>query len=399
MSLEPSSQSAQKKFTCFTCKVLFKTQDIQRAHHKSDWHRYNLKRKVADLPPISVLEFENKIKAFQSQKQEEMAEKIKIASGDELTCSACKKTYSSRNAYENHLSSKKHHEVLQNSPQEKDQIESVHADLDPRVEIIRQDAIRSKEFHRRLSCATTEQEIIDILDEKSKVAIHLDIKKDCLFCIHQSEDLENNMEHMAKAHSFFIPDIEYLVDLEGLLEFLGNKLTVYNICLYCNGKGKAFHSLEAVRKHMLDKGHTKLPYDGTEDEYLELSDYYDFSETWEGKELTKHEAWQDHESGEWHLPNGNVIGHRSLRRYYRQNLRPYMRDEDEEVIDRLAIQYQNLGLTGGRVASGLQLELIKERQKAQKTYRKEEQRNQRERVKLGVKTGKLQRYFRPQVDF
>jgi len=44
---------------------------------------------------------------------------------------------------------------------------------------------------------------------------------DCLFCPHHSRSLTKNVAHMTKAHSFFIPDIEYLVDLRGLIKYLG----------------------------------------------------------------------------------------------------------------------------------------------------------------------------------
>lgn len=44
---------------------------------------------------------------------------------------------------------------------------------------------------------------------------------DCLFCSHHSRTLMKNVAHMTKVHSFFIPDIEYLVDLRGLIKYLG----------------------------------------------------------------------------------------------------------------------------------------------------------------------------------
>lgn len=59
------------------------------------------------------------------------------------------------------------------------------------------------------------------------------------------------MHHMTVAHSFFIPDIEFLVDVEGLIQYLGEKISIGNVCLYCNGRGKGFHTLEAVQKHMV----------------------------------------------------------------------------------------------------------------------------------------------------
>jgi len=60
-----------------------------------------------------------------------------------------------------------------------------------------------------------------------------------------------NMHHMTIAHSFFIPDIEFLVDVEGLIQYLGEKISIGNVCLSCNGRGKGFHTLEAVQKHMV----------------------------------------------------------------------------------------------------------------------------------------------------
>jgi pre-60S factor REI1 len=57
--------------------------------------------------------------------------------------------------------------------------------------------------------------------------------------------------HMTKTHSLFIPDLEYLVDMRGLIQYLSDKVSVGYECLSCNGRGKGFHSLEAVRKHMV----------------------------------------------------------------------------------------------------------------------------------------------------
>ena len=44
--------------------------------------------------------------------------------------------------------------------------------------------------------------------------------------------------------------LRYLVDLSGMVRYLGDKVSRYHICLLCNGRGKAFHSTEAVRNHM-----------------------------------------------------------------------------------------------------------------------------------------------------
>ena len=39
----------------------------------------------------------------------------------------------------------------------------------------------------------------------------------CLFCTSTSPSLPDNLTHMSSAHSFFVPDAEYLIDLPGLI--------------------------------------------------------------------------------------------------------------------------------------------------------------------------------------
>ena len=91
------------QLTCLACRVIFDNADAQRTHYKTDWHRYNLKRKIAELPPVTYGEF-NRIVQFHTEKREEkLQEKV-------LACQVCSKSFSSDNAYENHLKSKKHKE-------------------------------------------------------------------------------------------------------------------------------------------------------------------------------------------------------------------------------------------------------------------------------------------------
>ena len=47
---------------------------------------------------------------------------------------------------------------------------------------------------------------------------------ECMFCSHASRDLECNVVHMTERHSFFLPDAEYLADLEGMVAYLGEKV-------------------------------------------------------------------------------------------------------------------------------------------------------------------------------
>jgi pre-60S factor REI1 len=55
---------------------------------------------------------------------------------------------------------------------------------------------------------------------------------------------------MSEAHSFFVPDLDYVTDLEGLLTYLGAKVGQGRMCLWCNDKKTAFRSVDAVQKHM-----------------------------------------------------------------------------------------------------------------------------------------------------
>jgi hypothetical protein len=43
--------------SCVTCGGCFPTAGEHRAHFKSDWHRYNLKLKLANQPTVTEAEF------------------------------------------------------------------------------------------------------------------------------------------------------------------------------------------------------------------------------------------------------------------------------------------------------------------------------------------------------
>lgn len=52
-----TTMSTTDMFTCVTCNIAFDDPELQRAHYKTDWHRYNLKRKVAEMPAINLQDF------------------------------------------------------------------------------------------------------------------------------------------------------------------------------------------------------------------------------------------------------------------------------------------------------------------------------------------------------
>lgn len=338
-----------------------------------------------------------------------------------------RKVYTTENAYMSHLKSRKHKEnelkVLKTR-------KSDHTQTYPDIGVRASSPENQPKLSSRLQTApslvvsteATEDEINQTIDEKIAAARSRLSVNNCLFCPHQTPDLEENLTHMAKNHSFFIPDAEYLIDLTGLITYLGEKIAVGNVCIYCNTRSREFRTLHAVRKHMLDKSHCKIAYD-TEQEKLEISDYYDFTASYpESKpSYTKHKVkakdsadddeWEDVSEGEESgsgdetvddsdaggsdstsdasiapkdtitfgdspyelvLPSGARIGHRSMKRYYAQNFLPNrLAIEDPKsgaFLVRRLLADKNLALVprkGGYGAFGVGNELIKARNRGE----------------------------------
>ena len=80
----------------------------KRAHYKTDWHRYNLRRKAADLPPVNQESFHARSGAVDAKHAATEASQIK----DPKYCASCKKGYSCEKTFAQHLLSKKHLEAV-----------------------------------------------------------------------------------------------------------------------------------------------------------------------------------------------------------------------------------------------------------------------------------------------
>lgn len=252
--------SNASSFTCLNCSVRFQNAEMQREHYKTDWHRYNLKRKIAELPPVSIEEFEKRVN------QQKNADAV-AQEDQSLYCKACKKLFKSKNAHDNHLDSKKHKDNLkefleQNEVAEQEEI-SVKS-TKPKKEFI----VGAQAMDEGAEGEGDE----DGWEEDWQNPIE---SNDCLFCNHHSEDLIENIKHMSVKHSFFIPDAEYCIDVEGTLGYLAEKICRDFICIWCNEKGRTFYSLDAVRNHMAEKGHCKMLHEGAA--LAEYVDFYDYS--------------------------------------------------------------------------------------------------------------------------
>ena len=64
-------------YTCNSCSIAFETGQDQRNHMKTEWHRYNLKRRVAQLPAISEQVFNSKVNSLSKDELQDEQKKKK----------------------------------------------------------------------------------------------------------------------------------------------------------------------------------------------------------------------------------------------------------------------------------------------------------------------------------
>lgn len=125
---------------------------------------------------------------------------------------------------------------------------------------------------------------------------------------------------MLDVHSFFIPDIEHVEDIEALLTYIHRKVKVEFKCLHCDHEGAhLFKSAQAVQQHMLSKQHCFL---NSEDNPEEYALFYEQSDPNLSSLVARDEAlpFEVMESGELRLKSGVVLGHKKYARYYKQRL-------------------------------------------------------------------------------
>lgn len=292
------------KFTCMGCRLKFENSSLQREHFKTEWHLYNIKRRVCNLDPIDLNSFDE-LKELQRNNPKQETPKEKRANSKKLNPEDSSNLYSKQERLDE----------LENT--------NIHEDVDVDEEI------DSEEWE-------TDEEDFDELDdeedpEETKRMMKNVIRPDtCLFCAKQSPTVMENVNHMY-VHGFFIPEERFLDDIDGLIEYLGFKVGAGTTCLWCN---KQFRSIHGVRLHMLYKDHCKIRYD-QEQAVAEYSDFYDYSENYPDKEIKSKngsssdeddidskELWID-DNWQMHIPKaGKSIGHRSLFKYYKQRLAP-----------------------------------------------------------------------------
>lgn len=195
---------------------------------------------------------------------------MKASEDDNVYCLACGKKFKSKNAYDNHLPSKKHKD---NTKILEDKKETVGSEPIVSVEDVKTSMDEKEEKNKADDDGSGSWRTVDEEDDFEYDESKALPSTSCLFCPAKHDTYEANLQHMA-SHGFFIQDSEYCVDPEGLLNYLGMKVGCGGVCVYCNKKSKYFRTLDAVRKHMNEKQHCKYTLDG--DEILEFLDFYDY---------------------------------------------------------------------------------------------------------------------------
>ena len=245
---------------------------------------YNLKRHIASLPPISVTVFQKQVLAFDSGIDEKEESSL-----FQRSCTACQQHYTNPKAWQAHLKSRNHAQKTA----ETDSRASFSSDESPLSTL-------SLNTHGEDQSANKDESFSPL---------------QCLFCNAESDSMDSNLTHMSHAHSFFIPDAEYLIDMESLLSYLFAVVSVFHECLFC---GSSKTTKFGVQDHMRGKGHCKIDFG---DDEHDLKQFYDFSgdEDDEGDQPNTEVILVPNED-ELRLPSGKILGHRSRARLSRQDL-------------------------------------------------------------------------------
>ncbi|KAL6933947.1 hypothetical protein ACO0R3_001730 [Hanseniaspora guilliermondii] len=288
-----ATASNRTSFTCNACALTFPSSDIQRFHMKSDWHRYNLKRKLEGLMPVSSEEFQVKIERFNKIKESGILDDYEYSTDEHNDSNIFKSKDLSKTEETSDIAD------YEESSEEKEDsdadmsVEDEQAD-DKQLFNINKLNINKKSVNDNMSDtdgtefykttdfnATTASDYTSrdpTTDGDSEMSLDSDEDgepdelsvNDCVFCYHTSKDSERNIKHMFTKHGFYIPERSFLVDLNGLLSFIDYIINCEEHCLVCEYQGSG------IKHHLEKKGHARMVYETAKQKSL-FKDYYDFS--------------------------------------------------------------------------------------------------------------------------
>lgn len=297
---------------------------------QTDWHRYNLKRRVASLPPLSSEIFTEKVLANKAS-----AAATAAKASFEKSCQICQKTYYSENAYSNHLNSAKHKSNMARASKggQLDDSASVNGSVlssalslgepmaDPDADGI--DIEAEKEFAEvvdSIKNTSLEEEKSEPVSRRptrphhsadpsdadsvtSSTKAKTDPLMDCLFCNYRSPNFSLSLHHMERFHGMFIPEKEFLVDLEALVKYLWHKINDQHQCLKCR---KIVYTAAGIQTHMRDRGHCMIGFED-DDQLVEIGQFYDFRNSYpDAADFEAREQEADDSDGSQSTADGGV---------------------------------------------------------------------------------------------
>lgn len=253
---------------------------------KTEWHRYNLKRRVSGLPLISSDVFAEKVLASQNMKshneQDEdefgfhLNHRRRPGKGErQVTKKDLKQMARAERGREFNLplpldrdaSPAPSHDSVFSLGDSEHFLSEGDFDTGSELNYSEPEGVYSERDSdtEELYVSGSESEPEEPLDELPNYY--------CFYCGKNNSLVENNLRHMLNTHGLYIPERTYLKDLDGLLTLLNEVIYIDNECLICGFEGK---SLESIRQHLTSKGHCCMPYE-TKGEKAIFDEFYDFS--------------------------------------------------------------------------------------------------------------------------
>ncbi|ODV83871.1 hypothetical protein CANARDRAFT_188983, partial [[Candida] arabinofermentans NRRL YB-2248] len=381
-------------FTCISCQIQFPAPELQRIHMKTDWHRYNLKRRVTGLSAVTASTFRSKIA---TQQRHELANSNEDEYGFHIhhknKNNKSERQLTKKDLKKLHNRGRKLVDDIDNDDEEQQQMigspsgsivsrasrvsefslgtvqsefSSAYDTDDLRSELSKDDdddlLVSSDDEmngNNDIDLSTDDEDFDEEDDEDEKIELPLTT---CFYCGEDNGEREQNIKHMFSKHGLYIPERSFLFNVDGLLRYIADSISLDLECLKCGFIGKNLYS---IRHHLQGKGHCVLPYE-TKDERELVKEFFDFRTVddndkknkknngkkvaFASNEITSDDEAEEMESDntdedvdvetdedevyeeseyttalidktgvELVLPNGYKVGHRSMSRYYRQN--------------------------------------------------------------------------------
>lgn len=273
---------------------------------KTEWHRYNLKRRVSQLPCISSHVFAEKVFSQKLETQDQNEDELgfyvharKHSTGQrQVTKKMLKRMLREEITAESGQASETNEEWVRVVARPSSPATSVLSEFS-RFSIGNSEDTRLITTDNASEFLDSGSEYTDMERVESSVSGHSEIDLEylivdnenlddapdhfnaeedfdpttrCFYCEADNAEMELNIRHMFRAHGLYIPERTYLSNARGLLTFLADRIFSGLECIVCGFEGS---SIESTRQHIESKGHARVPYESKEEKAI-VSEFYEF---------------------------------------------------------------------------------------------------------------------------